>query len=48
VLGESAARTAEFSSAFEAELAAELGDRFTYRAARDNLQLPLPSEHGLR
>jgi filamentous hemagglutinin len=37
VLGESAARTAEFSRAFEAELAAELGDRFTYRAARDDL-----------
>ncbi len=37
VLGDSAARTAAFSSAFEAELAVELGDSFTYRAARDNL-----------
>lgn len=37
VLGDSAARTVEFSRAFEAELAAELGDSFTYRAARDDL-----------
>jgi filamentous hemagglutinin family protein len=38
VLGDSAARTAGFSRAFEAELAAELGDSFTYRAARDDLR----------
>jgi filamentous hemagglutinin len=37
VLGDSADSTAKLSRAFEAQLAAELGDDFTYEVARDNL-----------